>query len=406
MHCDCIILGGGAAGLAACAALASKNKRVTLIEKLDRVGKKIMAAGNGRCNLSNENMDAALYGDAAPFVRAVYEKTPAQEVLHFFSDLGLMTSSEEGRIYPRTMMASSVLDVLRAGCEQENVTILTGQEAVSITPSRRGGWSVQLDSGEGIFAPVVLCAMGGCASPHLGTDGAGVRLMETLGHGSTKQYPALVQLKCDHGALRSLKGIRVQARLTLEVDGKFAASETGELLFADYGVSGVCVFQLSGLAAQSLDERKQVRLLVNLLPEINNVSEWLSARSNAHPQQNTLGLFTGVFPRLLTMAILKQAGISAESTVSRLNGKQLAALAQAIAEFPLPVTGTQGFKNAQVTRGGIALAEVDPATMASRLYDGLYILGETLDVDGPCGGYNLHFAFASALTAAKAIADR
>ena len=406
MHSDCIILGGGTSGLAACAALAQTGMHVTLIERLDRVGKKIMAAGNGRCNLSNENMDAAFYGHAAPFVKKVYDVTPPQAVLDFLSDLGLMTASEEGRIYPRTMMASSVLDVLRAGCEQENVTLLTGQEVVSVTPSRRGGWSVQLSGGEGVFAPVVICAMGGSASPHLGTDGAGVRLLENLGHRAVKQYPALVQLKCDHGALRSLKGIRVQASLTLEIAGKAAMQETGELLFADYGVSGVCVFQLSGYAAQALDEKKRVRLLVNLLPEMSDTAAWLTLRMTARPMDSALGLFTGVFPRLLTMSILKQAGISPEAPVSRLSAVQTHALLEAITAFPLPVTGTQGFKNAQVTRGGIQLDEVDPRTMASRLFDGLYVLGETLDVDGPCGGYNLHFAFASALTAAKAIASR
>lgn len=406
MQSDCIILGGGAGGLTACAALAKAGMRVTLIERLDRVGKKIMAAGNGRCNLSNVNMDAAFYGKAAPFVSRVYEETPPQEVLSFFSELGLMMTSEDGRIYPRTMMASSVLDVLRAGCEQENVQILTGQEAVSLSPSRRGGWSIQLSCGEGAFAPVVICAMGGSASPHLGTDGAGVRLLETLGHSAGRQYPALVQLKCDHGALRSLKGIRVQAALTLEIDGKSAAQETGELLFADYGVSGVCVFQLSGLAAQALGERKNVRLLVNLLPEENDIAAWISARIASRPKQTALSFFTGVFPRLLTMAILKESGISPEAQISRLHGTQVSALAQAIAAFALPVTGTQGFKNAQVTRGGIRLDEIEPETMASRLFDGLYILGETLDVDGPCGGYNLHFAFASALTAAKAVSSR
>lgn len=406
MHCDCIILGGGAAGLAACAALAESGLRITLIERLDRVGKKIMAAGNGRCNLSNENMDASFYGKAAPFVSQVYATTSPKEVLDFFASLGLMTASEEGRIYPRTMMASSVLDVLRTGCERENVRLLTGQEAMSLTPSRRGGWSVQLSGGEGVFAPVAICAMGGCASPHLGTDGAGVRLLKSLGHSAGEQYPSLVQLRCDHGALRSLKGIRLQAALSLEIDKEIAAHETGELLFADYGVSGVCVFQLSGLAAQALSEKKAVRLLVNLLPEITDISDWLHARMAAHPQLSALSLFTGVFPRLMTMAILKQADISPDAQVSRLRSAQIMALWKAIAAFPLPVTGTQGFKNAQVTRGGIHLDEIDPRTMASRLFDGLYILGETLDVDGPCGGYNLHFAFASALTAAKAIISR
>lgn len=406
MQSDCIILGGGAAGLAACASLAKTGMRITLIERLDRVGKKIMAAGNGRCNLSNEDMDASLYGKAAPFVKKVYSVTPPGEVLDFFASLGLMTTSEEGRIYPRTMMASSVLDVLRAPCERENVTLLTGQDAVSLTPSRRGGWSVQLSNGEGVFAPVVICAMGGSASPHLGTDGAGVRLLETLGHSAGKQYPALVQLRCDHAALRSLKGVRVQATLTLEIAGNAAAQETGELLFADYGVSGVCVFQLSGAAAQALDQGNHVRLLVNLLPEISDISAWLSARMDMRPDDTALTLFTGVFPRLLTMAILKQAGISPDAQISRLRPAQIAALKEAITTFPLPVTGTQGFKNAQVTRGGIDLSEIDPLTMSSRLFDGLYILGETLDVDGPCGGYNLHFAFAGALTAAKSILSR
>jgi len=405
---DCIILGGGASGLAACAALASTGLRVALVERLDRVGKKLMAAGNGRCNISNADMDAAYYGNAAPFVSRVYEKTPPGEVLSFFSALGLMTAQEDGRIYPRTMMASSVLDVLRTACEHENVTLMTGCEAVSLTPSRRGGFSVQLENGEGLFAPIVLCCMGGSASPHLGTDGCGTRLMEQLGHSVSPLYPALTQLKCDHPSLRGLKGIRVQAGLTLLIDDKIAARETGELLFADYGVSGVCVFQLSGMAAKALHEKRRVALHVHLLPEIpeEELAVWLRTRIAAHPGTGALSLFTGVFPRLLAQAILKEAGITLDAQAARLNAKQFNTLCDAICAFPLPVTGTQGFKNAQVTRGGVSLDDVDPGTMASRIFDGLYLCGEVLDVDGPCGGYNLHFAFACALTAAKDIKKR
>ena len=408
MHTDCIILGGGAAGLAACAQLARKGLRVTLIERLDRVGKKIMAAGNGCCNISNVSMIPASYGDAAAFVSRVYEQTPPQDVHAFFSSLGLMTCEEEGRIYPRTMMAASVLDVLRTACERENVTLLTSSEVVSLSPSRRGGWCAQLASGEGVFAPAVLCAMGGSASAHLGTDGSGTRLMETLGHSVTPLYPALVQLRCNHAALRSLKGVRIQAHLTLEISGKPTAQETGELLFADYGVSGVCVFQLSGMAAKALDARKSVRLLVHLLPEIdeNALPAWLDARIAAMPCASMQTLFTGVFPRLLTLAILKQAGVAPDAQSSRISASARAAITQAICAFPLPVTGTQGFKHAQVTKGGVSLDEIDPRTMASCIFDGLYLAGEVLDVDGPCGGFNLHFAFASGLTAANAIAAR
>lgn len=405
MKADCIILGGGAAGLAACAALAKSGLRVVLVEKSDRVGRKIMAAGNGRCNLSNADMNPAHYGEAAPFVSAVYKSTPPDAVSAFFSSLGLMTVSEEGRIYPRTMMASSVLDVLRAGCAAENISILTGREAASLSPSRRGGWSVQLSGGEGLFAPAVLMAMGGSAAPHLGTDGAGTRMLSALGHSVTPLYPALVQLRCDHPALRSLKGVRVQAELTLTIDRKPAASETGELLFADYGVSGVCVFQLSGLAAKALGEKRRAMLSVNLLPEIpvRDAAQWLRSRIALMERADAQTLFTGVFPRILVQAILRQANLAPDAQTSQLTVRAKDALLSAITAFPLEITGTQGFKNAQVTSGGVALGEVDPASMASRLFGGLYLAGEVLDVSGPCGGYNLHFAFASGLTAAKAI---
>lgn len=406
MQFDVIILGGGASGLVTCAALANSGLRIALVERLDRVGKKLLATGNGRCNLSNADMQHALYHEAAPFVAQVYAQTPPQDVLAFFDSLGLMTATEDGRIYPRTMAASSVLDVLRAAIEaHDHITCLTGKQVVAITPSRRGGWSVQLASGDGLFAPHVVCAMGGSAAPQMGTDGSALALLESLGHSATPVFPALVQLKCDHRALKSLKGIRVQTALDLLIDGGIAAQETGELLFADYGVSGVCVFQLSRFAAKALSEKKSVALSVNLLPEMRqeDLPAWLNRRLAAHATVPMQSLFTGVFHRLLAQAILREANIAPDAPASSLSKDERAALVRAISAFSLPVVGTQGFAQAQVTRGGITLDDVDPQTLASRLYDGLYILGETLDVDGPCGGYNLHFAFACGLTAAKAI---
>lgn len=406
MQTDCIILGGGASGLCAAAALAKEGLRVVVVERLDRVGKKILSTGNGRCNLSNENMLPAFYAESAPFVSNVYSVTPPEETLGFFSSLGLMTTSEDGRLYPRSLMAASVLDVLRIGCEDEHVTLLTGKTAVRIAPSRRGGWSVQLEDGEGLFAPTLLCAMGGSAAPAMGTDGNGVRLLTQLGHSATPLYPALVQLRCDHPALRSLKGVRIRAAISLEVDHTCVGSEDGELLFADYGVSGVCVFQLSRFAAQACAQKRYVELCVNLLPDVDDPQAWLvrriALRGNLPAQQ----LFTGVFQRLLAQALLKEAKIPLDTPCAAIGKAQKAALSQAIARFTLPVTGTHGFQQAQVTCGGIRTEEINPKTMESRLFDGLYLAGEILDVDGPCGGYNLHFAFASALTAAKAIRNR
>lgn len=403
MHTDCIILGGGAAGLTAAAALSSSGLRVTIAERLDRVGKKILSTGNGRCNLSNEDMRAQLYQPCEAFVERVFRATPPAQVAAFFEQLGLMTTIEEGRIYPRSMMAASVLDVLRIACENENTTVLTGETAVSLAPSRRGGWSVQLSSGEGLFAPAVLCAMGGSAAPSMGTDGSGILLLTRLGHNASPLCPALVQMKCTHPALKSLKGIRVRAALTLHVDDTPCAQETGELLFADYGVSGVCIFQLSRYATRALEQNRSVQLSVNLLPEVSDLPAWLSERIAQRPDLAASQMFTGVFPRLLSQALLKEAGIAPDTPAKLLDPAAQRRLCSAIGAFTLPVTGTQGFAQAQVTAGGILTDEIDPATMASRLFDGLYLAGEVIDVDGPCGGYNLHFAFASALTAARAI---
>ncbi len=403
MQTDCVIVGGGAGGLCAAAALGRKGLRVTVVERLPRVGKKLLATGNGRCNLSNVDMQSVYYGKAAPFVQQVYAVTPPGEVAAFFSSLGLMTAVEDGRIYPRTMAASSVLDVLRMACERASVTMLTDTEVVALSPSRRGGWSVQLADGSGLFAPHVIAAMGGSAAPSMGTDGTGVRLMQTLGHEITPLYPALVQLKCSHPALKGLKGIRTQARLTLFIDGRPSAEEFGELLLTDYGVSGVCVFQLSREAAPALAQKRSVRLAIDFLPEVASIRPWLDARIEQLSPVSLLTLTTGVLPRLLAQTIIKEAHFSPEMDAGALSDAEKDALCRALSAFPLVVTGTQGFANAQVTRGGVSVADVDPRTMASRLFDGLHIIGELLDVDGPCGGYNLHFAFASALTAAKAI---
>ena len=403
MQTDCVIIGGGAGGLCAAAALGRMGLRVTVAERLPRVGKKLLATGNGRCNLSNLNMQPAYYGKAAPFVAQVYAATPPSEVAAFFSSLGLMTAVEDARIYPRTMAASSVLDVLRMACKRASVTMMTDAEVVSLSPSRRGGWSVQLADGSGLFSPHVIAAMGGSAAPSMGTDGTGARLMQALGHEITPLYPALVQLKCSHPALKGLKGIRTQAKLTLLIDGKPAAQEVGELLLTDYGVSGVCVFQLSREAAPALAQKRGVRLFIDFLPEVESIRTWLDARIEQLSPVSLMTLTTGVLPRLLAQTIIREAQLSPDTDANTLSDAEKDALCRALSSFPLIVTGTQGFANAHVTRGGVSLADVDPLTMASRLFDGLHIVGELLDVDGPCGGYNLHFAFAGALTAAKAI---
>lgn len=342
MQTDCVILGGGAGGLCAAAALGRRRLHVTVVERLPRVGKKLLATGNGRCNLSNLDMQAAHYGKAAPFVEQMYAVTPPSEVAAFFSSLGLMTAVEDDRVYPRTMAASAVLDVLRMACERTSVTLLTDTEAVALTPSRRGGWSVQLADGSGLFAPHVIAAMGGSAAPSMGTDGTGARLMQSLGHEITPLYPALVQLKCIHPALKGLKGIRTQARLTLLIDGTPAAEEVGELLLTDYGVSGVCVFQLSREVAPALAQKRDVRLSINFLPEVASIRPWLDARIKQLSPVSLLTLTTGVLPRLLAQTIIREARLSPDMDAVMLSVDEKNALCRALSRFPAGCYGHPG----------------------------------------------------------------
>ena len=398
-----LILGAGASGLAAAAFFARHDIPFLLIERLDRVGKKLLSTGNGRCNYSNLDMNPAHYGAAADFVQALYEATPPETVHAFWASLGLLHAEEEGRLYPRTMSASSVLDALRKPLERVQSQILTDAEVVRLERTG-GGWQVFLADGRTLCGERVLACMGGSAAPKFGTDGAGAQILKALGLNIAAQAPALVQLRCAAPRV-SLKGLRVHAAPTLVLDGQEVAREEGELLFTDYGVSGVCVLQLSSLAARALLRRAEVSLRIDLLPECPQAA-WLDARLSEAPEETVSQRLVGVFPRLLTQEILKAAHIPMTTTGGALSEAERARLFAAIHTFAMEVVGTKGYDAAQVSSGGVRLREVDPKTMAAKRFPGLYLAGELLDVDGPCGGYNLHFAIASGLTAARAMLSR
>lgn len=397
MQSDVLIIGAGAAGLAAAARLRDTALTVTLAERLPRIGKKLLSTGNGRCNFSNTDMQPTYYHEAAPFVSALYERTPPHTVLRFFEDIGLMSLSDEGRLYPRTNAASSVLDVLRFAISSPNIHVLTDTEITGITAG--DGFTAQTQSGETLRAKYVIFAPGGAAAPHLGTDGRSYALLKKLNLPVTALRPSLVQLKCRHPALPSLKGIRTQATVSLHHGGE-THSETGELLFADYGVSGVCVFQLSRFVTE---HPENVFLTISFLPEIPaaDTSTWLWERISRFPDLPAENLFTGVLQRMIVLAILKDAGISREKRSGDLSPAERNRLTEELTAFKLPVVGTLGMEHAQITRGGLALGVVNPNTLEA--LPGFYACGEVLDCDGICGGYNLHFAFTCGITAADDI---
>ena len=389
-----MVIGGGAAGLSAAICAARQGARVTVLEKMDRVGKKILATGNGRCNLLN--IGPLRYHGGEAFARSVLSHAGAQLVSAFFESLGLsLREEEDGRVYPASGQASSVLDVLRLGCTRHGVETVCGA-SVSRIERRSDGWSAFVNGTE-YTSDALIVTGGGKAAPKLGSDGSAYALLTSQGHRLIPPRPALTQLKTETGPIRGLAGIRAQAEVWLTREGKALGHEQGEILFTEYGVSGVAAMQLARDATGAV-------LHIDLLPAIHiqscDILPRLLERAklfSAFPMEQ---YFTGWLPSRLGMAILKQANIGPLSRpCSTLSRQEISSLATLLSDFTLAVTGVQGFDNAQVTAGGIDTSGFDPATLASRLVPSLYAAGEVLDVDGDCGGFNLMFAWASGMLA-------
>ena len=394
------VIGGGAAGMmAALTAAEMPGNRVILFERQQRLGRKLLATGNGRCNLTNTGAGVKNYhGADAAFAEYALAAFPPEEVRAFFRSLGLLTVEEYGgRVYPLSNSANSVLDVLRLALDAGGVEQRCGE---SVRALRRGGGGFILaaDGGE-LAADRVIVACGGCAGATLGGVKDGYELLKALGHARTALHPALVQLTTAPDYPRALKGVRVQSELRLMRGAETLAESRGELQFTDKGVSGPAVFDLSRAAAT---EGGTLSLHAALLPLAESeILALLRARKSAQPRLAASDMLTGMLHNRLGRMLVKYAGLPANKPLSELTEKELRGVAGACRDFTLPVTGTEGFDHAQVTAGGVQTALFDPRTLESRLAPGLFACGEVLDIDGDCGGYNLQWAWASGRLAGR-----
>lgn len=400
---DCLIIGGGASGLAAACIASQKGQSVTILEARDRIGKKILATGNGRCNLMNAG--SPYFFGQTDFAMKALAHCPQDRVLRFFHALGLNTLQDGDLVYPATLQAASVLESLRLPLEQSPlVTILTGAKVTSIHP-QADGFRLDTEDGSRYQAARVIAAAGGPAQPKLSGSDALFPALTALGHRLVPTRPSLTALLTDKGAVRGLKGLRLPAVCTLcDEDDQPLDASAGEVLFAEDGVSGVCVMQLSNRAGELLERGKRPTLyldfspLLGLMPRLQQRLEpeapgiryasmlaCLKERSALLGREN---LLIGALPRLLR---------------ERLEGLSMDTLARRLCAYPLPVTGLRGWDHAQVSAGGINTDDIDPATMQSRLVPGLYLTGELLNVDGDCGGHNLLFAWASGILAGEGL---
>lgn len=389
---DTAIIGGGATGLAAAIFAARRGKNVLLLERLPRVGKKILSTGNGRCNITNQNIAPTRYhGQDASFAMMALSVFSLSDTASFFESIGLLfTEGENGKLYPKSLQASSVLDLLRLELSRLDVSE-TVDTFVKDVKKEKDGFHITAEDGRTFFAKTVILATGGKAAPSMGTDGAGYALAQNFGHTCITPIPSLVQIKTEP-PMRALKGVKHVGEASLYIDGAHVHSETGEILFTDYGLSGPPIFNLSRYASEGVRQNRKVCISLNLFPDYTPEAlfSFLEARKKALPHLTGEAFLFGLLPKLLGREITKRA-------------RDLYDLSGLLSAFPLKVTGVMPWANAQVTAGGIATKDVNPETMESRLCPGLYFCGEILDIDGDCGGFNLQWAWSSAYVAAQHI---
>ncbi len=410
------IVGGGAAGLVAAITAARQGAHSILLEHKDRVGKKILATGNGRCNYTNAKMDPSCFyagdqrsGFHSPMITALLERYPTKRILDFFAEIGVEPMERDGYYYPASGQAAAVLDCLRSECDRLGVEIHCDTDVLGIQPVT-GGFRIKVRSREENGATsnlkvdrVMLCC-GGQASPVTGSDGSGYQLAADLGHRIVNPFPALTGLKADPKRFKPVAGIRARARASLVVDGKTIREEEGELQLTENGLSGIVIFQLSHPAIQAYLQKKKTEIHINFLPQWaeGEVFGRLRHRRDQLGHKDLQEWGVGLFPKKLWLQMCKEAGLPLAMMASQLDNRSLARLQAVITDFSVPVIGYLGYDRAQVTAGGVDLRDIHPETMESKKVAGLYFAGEILDVDGICGGYNLHFAWASAMAAAEA----
>lgn len=394
------VIGGGASGFAAAITIARKSKDFTVIvyERLPKPLKKILATGNGRCNLTNAELQVSDYFGDTAFASPVLKAYSPQSNIDFFRSMGLLTKTEDmGRVYPVSGQASAVRETLLSEAQRLGITVVTDSEITDIVP-QKGGF---LLNGQFACDFLLLCA-GGSAAPQHGTDGGAFRLLQELGHRVITPTPALTALVCKRFP-KSLKGVRCDCRVKLICKDKLLYNIDGEVQFTQYGLSGIPIMQLSRII--STQSQKTFSVKLDCLPEFSEMQlqQFLSESMQNTPQKTAGTLAQGILPKALGETLLLLCGIQKDKPCDALSEEQIRKFVKIVKNYTVEVDCPRGFDFAQVTAGGADCREFDPETMQSKKYPHLYVCGEALNVDGGCGGYNLQWAWSSGRAAGEAL---
>lgn len=404
MRKEVIVVGGGASGLVAAMIAARNHHKVTILEHKDKVGKKILATGNGKCNYTNyvQSLDCYRSCDLNG-VKKILEQFNEKDTIQLFAQLGIYPKERNGYVYPNSEQAASIVDVLCMEAKRLNVSILCGEDVKKV--KKQGAKFQVLTDKNAYSCDSVILSTGGCASKNLGSDGSGYELAKQLGHSVRTPLPALVQLKSNASYRKSLSGVRTPAQVRILVDGKEVAKEKGEILFAAYGISGIPVMQVSRYASVGLHKKKKVQLQLDFLPELpfQEVVQLIQERCRYSKHKTAKEVLIGLFNHKLSYVLLQESGISPEICSIQIKNQQWKRLVQKIKEFSMDIIDTNGFENAQTCTGGVPLTQMKLDTLESKIVSGLYMTGELLDVDGTCGGYNLQWAWSSGFVAGSNI---
>ena len=406
------VIGGGASGQAAAISAARAGAQVSIFERNALLGKKILLTGNGRCNLSNLRLDPSRYeGSAKKLAGAALAHFSVKDTIRFFEDIGIpvieaaSARGDESWLYPRVREAAAVRGALDMACAEAGVGIMLNTYISDIRKTEKGFCLFSEDNS--FFADRVILAGGGCAAPKSGSDGSAYALAEKMGHHPVKPLPALGALCSSSEILGRISGQRVIAQIRLVIDRKIRATESGEVQFTAYGLSGIPVFQMSALAARALDENKKVSLVLDFCPESGekDVFAELIRRRSLFGRQESGRLMTGLIPDKLIPPFLKLAGIPLHIPVKTIRDDSLKKLSCLLKELSFSINGSRGFEDCQVSSGGIPAEEISE-TLESRICPGLFFCGEIIDIDGPCGGYNLQWAWSSGFLAGAGAAKK
>lgn len=402
---DIAVIGGGAAGLFAAIAAKKLNSKlnIAVFEALDRVGKKLITTGNGQCNITNRYATPRFYHSETPeLIGAPFSAFSVDDTVKAFREMGVEIVFEaDGRAYPASYQAGAVVDALRFTCEELGIEIVCNTKVDAF--SKGSDFCLETEQGN-FFAKKVILACGLLSGgAKLGSFGDTLRYLKASGYKTVKTTPAIVQMKTDTAVTRSLKGIKFSGTATLLENGRGIASSSGEILFTEYGLSGPAILAVSREASR---RSGKIEVALDVLPDFSRkeLLELLYLRRENLAVRSSENFLTGLINKRLGQALLKGAGIPLNIAVSDITDKQLSDLCRLIKGFTFAVTGNTGFNNSQVTAGGVSLNEIDINTFESRRQRGLYIIGELLDTDGDCGGFNLQWAWSSAALAARSAA--